>query len=163
MKRFKRMSFANIVASVIFIGISIFAIQWIMQFKRFSNVPVGPEVFPMLMAIGVIICSVVLLIQSLLSKSEEAAPSMSFKKPGMIGVLVSVAVTAAMIWLWEPVGFLILSPIVLLVFMLMLGYRKVGMLVAVAVLVPVVVWLLFYKVLSISIPIGPLEIIYDFF
>lgn len=160
MKKSRTMQFADCVAALLGMGLGAVAIYMTLSFKKFKNVPVGPEVFPRIMAVGLMVCSLVLFLQAMVKKSKKAAPTLSLKDRGIRHVLLGIALMAAFYLLWKPLGFLILSPLVLLGLMLLADYRRWTVMAVVAVLVTVAVWLLFWQVLSIELPVGPFEFLY---
>lgn len=157
MKKNYTMRFANIVCALIGIAFACVAIYMTTNFRQFVNVPVGPEVFPRIMAAGLIICSAALLVQSLLKKTDEKAPPVSPRDRGIQRMLMAAAVIVAFRLLWQPVGFLILAPIVLFLLMLISDFRNYKVMAVISIAVPVVVWFLFWQVLVIELPLGPLE------
>lgn len=161
----KSMAFANIVTSLVFIALGVYAVVESYSFRIVHNSAVQPAAFPRFMAWAMIICAVVVLVMNVvkLERDTEKAPGLSLKDRGIRGALYCLVVSLVFYFLWEPVGFFILAPIVMFVLMYLIDMRNYGMMAIVAIVLPLVMWLLFYKVLSISIPLGPLEIIYDFF
>ena len=163
MKRTKRMSFANIVGALIFIAIGVYAIVKSLGFKHFKNSTVDPSAFPQIMATGLIVCSIVLLVMNIMSKEEKKAPSLSLRNRGIVHALLCALVAVLYVVLWEPVGFLVLAPVSLFVLMYLIDMRNYKVMIIVSITLTLIVWLLFYKVLSISVPLGFLEVIYDVF
>lgn len=159
------MAFASIVTSLIFIAVGIYAVVASYGFRTVNNTTVQPATFPRVMAWAMIVCSaVVLLINAVkLGRDTEKAPTLSLKDRGVRGALFCLIVSLIYYLLWEPVGFLILAPITMFALMYLIDMRNYVTMVIVAVVLPLVMWLLFYKVLSISVPLGPLEVIYDHF
>lgn len=165
MKKTRTVAFGNIVCALIFGAIAVYAIVASMGFKTFKNSTVDPSAFPQIMAVGLLIFSLILLVMNVLKlrSDEEEGPTLSIKDRGVRHMLMCVVVTVAYVALWDKIGFLILAPITMMVLMYMIDMRKWGVMAIVSIGLTLVVWLLFYKVLSISIPLGPLEVIYDVF
>lgn len=165
MKKMKTQAFANLICALIFAGIAVYAIVVSMGFRQFKNSTVNPSVFPQIMAGGLLVCAVILLIQSIirLPKDTTQAPTLSLRDRGIRHMLLCIVITIAYTFLWEYVGFLILATITMMILMYLIDMRKPVLMIVVSVVLPVVIWLLFYKVLSIAVPLGPLEIIYDVF
>lgn len=65
---------SNIVCAVVGIAIGVTAILITTGFRQFVNVPIGPEVFPRIMSVGLILCSIALLIFNLLKKDTDKRP-----------------------------------------------------------------------------------------
>lgn len=162
------MSFANICCSLVFIAVSIYAIVVSLGFKEFRNSTVNPSAFPRIMAGGLLIFSLLLLVMNLQKflrndPNDEASPILSVKDRGIRYTLLCIAISIAYTALWETVGFLILAPVTLVLLMYLIGLRKWPVMIGVSVALTLVMWLLFYMVLTISIPLGPLQVIYDVF
>ena len=162
----KKMSFANVIGALCFLALGVYALIETLGFKKYKNSVVGPEAFPRIMALGLIVCCAVLIVQSLLHRkkaNDPDAPSLSLRMRGMRHMLLCAILAVAFVALWEPLGFLILTPVVMFALMYLIDMRNYKVMALVAVGLTLIVWLLFYKVLSISVPIGPLEVLYDFF
>lgn len=161
MKKTSGMAFANILGALAFIAVAAYAFVQSLAFKQFKNVPVGPEVFPRMMAAALAISCAALLIQSLRGKAQgKAAPTLSLKSRGMRRMLLCAGVVAALIALWNVAGFWILGPLSMFAVMWLMDMREYKTMAIVSLAVVLVVWLLFWKVLNISLPLGPFEFIY---
>jgi putative tricarboxylic transport membrane protein len=160
MKKPRTMPFANRVAGVFGILIGGTAYWMTTSFKQFINVPVGPEVFPQIMSVALILFSAILLVQSFFTKDRRRAPTLSLRDKGMQRMLMVLGIVVLMFLLWDTVGFLILSPLVLFLLMTVSGARNWATMIILSLGIAIVVWLLFWKVLVIEIPLGPLNFIY---
>lgn len=165
MKKTSKMAFANIVTALVFAAIGVYAIVASGKIRVVNNAAVQPSTFPRVMAVMMIICAAVVCVMNVLklSTDTEEAPIISPRDRGIRGVLYCLALAVVYTFLWESVGFLILAPIAMFALMWLIRMRNYKVMVIVSIVLPLVVWLLFYKALAISIPIGPLTVIYDFF
>ena len=164
MKKTQTMAFASVITSLLFILIGVYAIVVSYSFRTVNNSVVQPAEFPRIMAWAMIICSTVVLVMNALKmgRDTEKAPTLSLKDRGIRGALFCVIIAFVYYLLWEPVGFFILAPITLFGLMYLIDMRNYGTMAIVSLALPLVMWLLFYKALSISVPLGPLEIVYDY-
>lgn len=164
MKKTQTMAFANVITSLVFIAIGLYAVVASYGFRTVNNTAVQPATFPRVMAWAMIICAAVVLVMNAvkMGRDTEKAASLSLKDRGIRGALICFVVSFAYYLLWEPVGFFILAPITMFALMYLIDMRNYVMMAIVAIVLPLVMWLLFYKVLSISVPLGPLEFVYDF-
>ena len=160
MKKKATAQLSNIISAVIGIAVGTAAILMTTGFRQFVNVPVGPEVFPRIMATGLIVCSVALLIFNLIKKDTDQAPPLSLRDHGIQRMLIIVGLVIAYYLLLEIVGYLILSPILLFVSMLVMGYRKYRNMIIVSISVTAVVFLLFWQMLTIDLPNGFLDFLF---
>lgn len=164
MKKTQSMAFASMITSLIFILVGVYAIIVSYSFRTVKNTVVQPAEFPRIMAWAMIICSASVLVMSAvkLGRDTEKGPSLSLRDRGIRGALYCLIVAFLYYLLWEPVGFFILAPITMFGLMYLIDMRNYVTMAIVSVVLPLVMWLLFYKALSISVPLGPLEIIYDY-
>ena len=63
--------------------------------------------------------------------------------------------------LFDKLGYVLVSAIVSIIIMWLIGKRKPVTVVLVSVLVPLVMWIVFYKLLSVNIPMGVLQPLRD--
>ena len=166
MNKFQTKAFANLVASVLFIILGLWA--WIETgtLQHISSTYVQPSMFPRIMIVGLLIFAVVLLIQSIIKllnmKADDdlAAPAGTLNLVKDKGVRAAAAVILLCIFfvaMFNILGYLITSTIISLVIMYMIGKRNWLQMVLVSILVPFAMWLIFYKVLTVNIPMGPLN------
>ena len=147
---------ANIVCGLVGMAFSAFAFIQTLGFKKFPLVPVGPEFFPRYLAAGLFICSAILIIQALVTKprKEEKAPTMSPFDKGMLRLFIGIAIIVLYAVLWEPVGFLIVTPLAMVAIMLLCGYRRYSMMVIFSLGTTLVVFGAFSFFLNVNMPLG---------
>ena len=160
MKKNLTMRFAHIICALVGILLGIVAITMSKHFKQFTNVPVGPEVFPQIMAYGLIICSLVLLVQSIFKKTNEKAPTLSPKDKGIQYMLLTVAVVVLIYLLWDIAGFLIVGSFSLFSLMWIADYRNYKNMIIISLITTVLIWLIFWQVLVIELPLGPFDTLF---
>lgn len=170
MKKTQTKAFVNLIGSILFIALGIWA--WIQTgtFEEVKNTYVQPSMFSRIMIVGLIIFSVVLLVQSvfkLMNMKENdplaaKAESINFiKDKGVLGGVIVILLCIAFVALLKPLGYVICSILVSLVIMYLIGKRNWLQMVLVSVLVPFCMWFVFYKVLTVNIPMGPLDFLRD--
>ena len=150
---------ANIVCGLVGMSFSAFAFIRTLSFRQFPLVPIGPEFFPRHMAIGLFVCSAVLVIQSLVKKNKknEKAPTISPFDKGMQRLFVGIAIIIAYALLWEPLGFLIATPLAMAALMLLLGYRRYIMIAVFSLGTTLVIFGAFSFFLNVFMPAGILR------
>jgi len=138
---------------------SAFAFVRTLGFRQFPLVPIGPEFFPRHLAIGLFACSAILVIQSLLAKpkKEEKAPTLSPFDKGMRRLFAGIAIIIVYALLWEPVGFLIATPLAMAAMMLLLGYRRYVMIAIFSLGTTLIVFAAFSFFLNVFMPPGILR------
>ena len=147
---------ANIVAAIIGMGLSAAVFIVTLGFRKFRNVPVGPEFFPRWLAIGLFICSAALLIQALRTKraDDSPAPTLSLFDKGMQRLLIGVAIIALYAFLWNSLGFIIATPLGLFALMFLLGLRRYRVMIAFSFGAMIVIFCAFRYLLGIDMPLG---------
>ena len=122
------------------------------------------------MCVGMLIFAVILLIQSiikLMTMDEndplaEPAASINFiKDKGVLAALFVMLLCALFVVFFKPLGYVVCGAVLCFVIMVLIGKRNWLQMVLVSILVPLGMWLVFYKVLTVNIPMGPLQFLRD--
>jgi putative tricarboxylic transport membrane protein len=147
---------ANIAGAIMGMLFSASAFILTLGFKQFKNVPVGPEFFPRYLAVGLFICSAVLLIQALLSGSEQdkPAPTLSLRNPGMRRLLMGLGIIILYAWSWETLGFPLATPVAMFALMFLLGLRRYLLMLLFSCGAMGVIFCTFKFLLGIDMPLG---------
>ena len=170
MKKTQTKAFSNLIASLVLLAFEAWA--WIQSgnIKAAKNAAVQPATFPHIMIIGMGIFTVILLIQSIIKLGSmqaddplaEKAETLNFvKDKGVLAALFAILLCCAYVYFFKSLGYVLVSFLVSAIIMWMIGLRKPVPLVLISLLVPLGVWLIFYKVLAVNIPMGPLQFIRD--
>ena len=83
------------------------------------------------------------------------------KDKGVLAALFVIALCALYVLLFKDLGYVVVSIIISAVLMILIGVRKPLQLVLISVLVPLGMWLVFYKLLQVNIPMGWLQFLRD--
>lgn len=170
MKKTQTKAFSNLVVSLLLIALEVFAWVQTGNIKTAKNAAVQPSTFPRIMIIGMTVFTVILLVQSVIKllKMEQTdplaqkAPSMNFvKDKGVLAALFLIALCALYVWGFRTLGYVLVSMILSGIVMWLIGVRNPVQLVLIAVLVPLGMWLVFYKLLQVNIPMGVLQFLRD--
>ena len=170
MKKTKTQAFANLIGSLIFIAVGVWALIQTYSFQEVKNTYVQAAVFPQIMCVGMLIFAVILLIQSiikLMTMDEndplaEPAASINFiKDKGVLAALCVMLLCALFVVFFKPLGYVVCGAVLCFVIMVLIGKRNWLQMVLVSILVPLGMWLVFYKVLTVNIPMGPLQFLRD--
>ena len=166
MKKTKTQAFANLIGSLIFIALGVWALTQTYSFQEVKNTYVQAAVFPQIMCVGMLIFAIILLIQSiikLMTMDEndplaEPAASINFiKDKGVLAALFVVLLCVLFVVFFKSLGYVICGAVLCFVIMVLIGKRNWLQMVLVSILVPLGMWLVFYKVLTVNIPMGPLQ------
>ena len=170
MKKTKTQAFANLIGSLIFIALGAWALTQTYSFQEVKNTYVQAAVFPQIMCVGMLIFAVILLIQSiikLMTMDEndplaEPAASINFiKDKGVLAALFVMLLCALFVVFFKPLGYVVCGAVLCFVIMVLIGKRNWLQMALVSILVPLGMWLVFYKVLTVNIPMGPLQFLRD--
>lgn len=170
MKKTHTKAFANLVASILLLFFEIWAYIQTLDFKVVKKAAVQPASFPQVMCLGMMLFTVVLLIQSILKlirmKEDdplaEPAASINFvKNKGVLAGVFVIALCIAYVALFEVLGYVLASALVAGAIMWLIGKRDIRQILLVSVLVPLAMWLIFYKLLTVNIPMGVLQPLRD--
>lgn len=170
MKKTKTQAFANLIGSLIFIAVGVWALIQTYSFQEVKNTYVQAAVFPQIMCVGMLIFAVILLIQSiikLMTMDEndplaEPAASINFiKDKGVLAALFVMLLCTLFVVFFKPLGYVVCGAVLCFVIMVLIGKRNWLQMVLVSILVPLGMWLVFYKVLTVNIPMGPLQFLRD--
>ena len=150
------MKVADLVGGLIGVFIGLYAI-W-----EGSNMPtdvvmkIGPSFFPNILAGFLILFSVILIINALRGRSVGKVEALRLSDKGVQRGLVTLAATIIFCAILEPLGFIPSSILFLVFMMLLMGNRKPLQLTIAPLLVTFSIWLIFEKLLNLSMPAGVL-------
>ena len=170
MKKTKTQAFANLIGSLIFIALGAWALTQTYSFQEVKNTYVQAAVFPQIMCVGMLIFAIILLIQSiikLMTMDEndplaEPTASINFiKDKGVLAALFVVLLCVLFVVFFKSLGYVICGAVLCFVIMVLIGKRNWLQMALVSILVPLGMWLVFYKVLTVNIPMGPLQFLRD--
>ena len=170
MKKTKTVAFSNLICALVFLVLGIWAFFKTFGFQVMKNAYAQPALFPQIMSVGLIIFSLIVIVQSVykLATMKEtdplAAPTGSLnvlKNKGVQAALLVIILCIAFVALFEVLGYVLASTVIAAIIMWLIGKRDVKQILLVSVLVPLVMWLVFYKLLTVNIPMGVLEFLKD--
>lgn len=170
MKKTQTKAFSNLVISLVLVAFEIFAWVQTTKIKVAKNAAVQPSAFPRIMIIGMAVFTVVLLVQSVIKLmsmhgddplAQKAESLNLFKDKGVLAALFVIVLCMLYVWGFKTLGYVMVSMVLSAIVMWMIGVRKPVQLILIAVLVPLGMWLLFYKLLQVNIPMGVLQFLRD--
>ena len=103
----------------------------------------GASAFPTFYACALIVLAVLLVIRDLLQE-----------KPAFRKTATGIAATAFYIVAMSYCGYLITTPVFLIVIMTLMGYRRWVLTPGIALLLTAILWLLFVEALQVPLPVG---------
>ena len=166
MKKTQTKAFSNLIASFVLLAFEVWAWVQSNNIKTAKNAAVQPTTFPRIMIIGMAVFTVILLIQSVIKlmsmKADdplaEKAESMNlFKDKGVLAALFVIVLCVLYVYLFKSLGYVVVSFLLCGIIMWLIGLRSPVKLILISLLVPLGMWLVFYKFLSVNIPMGVLQ------
>lgn len=170
MKKTQTKAFSNLIASLLLLGFEGWAWFQSGKIKMAKNAAVQPSTFPRIMIIGMAVFTVILLIQSIIKlnsmqaddhlaqKAESLNP---FKDKGVRAALFVILLCCLYVYFFKSLGYVVVSFLLSAIIMWMIGLRSPAPLLLISALVPLGMWLVFYKFLSVNIPMGVLQFLKD--
>jgi putative tricarboxylic transport membrane protein len=151
------MKINDAIFGVIFAVLGAVVLVHVQSFPTIPGQQYGPGLFPGSVAAGFLVCGILLIVSGLRHRSERwVAAGQWVRSPRH--VMASIAVVAgivAYVLLAERIGFLIIAPLLLLLWLRAFSVRwKTAILIA--VIVSLVIWYAFYKLLRVPLPWGVL-------
>ena len=107
----------------------------------------GASAFPTFYACALIVLAVLLVIRDLLQAKPASCANAQEKPAG-------IAATAFYIVAMSYCGYLITTPVFLIVIMTLMGYRRWVLTPGIALLLTAILWLLFVEALQVPLPVG---------
>jgi len=137
------------------------AVLWHVQsFPKIPGQQVGPALFPGLISVGLVVAGALLCVSGVRARRMGEAWFTVADWMGSRGHFTAFAAVLlggiAYVWLAEPIGFLLVAPVLLFVWMLVLGVKppRAALIAAIGTLA---IWYVFYKLLRVPLPWGLLK------
>lgn len=133
------------------LGIIIFGVLILISALNMPNSPLGlgPGDFPEIIAIGLIVCGVILFIQSI--KKEEKAQKI-YSKDALLRIFTLVILGLLYVYLVHYLGFLYLTPFLMFITMYLFGYRKIPYAIIISIGFTLLVYYIFYGIFKVPLP-----------
>lgn len=145
---------ADLVGGLIGILIGLYAIWEGTNMPEDQVMKIGPSFFPNILAGMLILFSGILIINALKGESKGEVAPLRLKDKGVQRGLFTLAGAILFCVVLDPLGFIFTSIIFLVAMMWMMGNRKPLQLATAPVLVTFAIWLVFEKLLNLSMPAG---------
>ena len=163
-------AFSDLIGGILFCALGVWAYAQTFGFQQLKNNPVQPALFPQIMSTGLIIFSLVVIVQSALKlktmapddpMAEPTASINIIKNKGVQAGVLVIALCIAFVALFDTLGYVLCAAIIGIVIMYLIGKRDIKIMLLVGILVPLGMWVVFYKFLAVNIPMGVLQPLKD--
>ena len=152
------MKISDAIFGAVFLLLGVVVLVHVQSFPRIPGQQVGPAMFPGVIAAAFAVCGVLLIISGVRHRAEQPwYETAEWMRSGrhFVAFVAIVGGVAAYVLMANVVGFLILAPVLLWVWFIVLGVRRVPA-VVVALVATIVIWYAFYKLLRVPLPWGVL-------
>ncbi|MEO8487115.1 MAG: tripartite tricarboxylate transporter TctB family protein [Betaproteobacteria bacterium] len=152
------MKISDAVFGAVFLLVGVVVVVHVQAFPRIPGQQVGPGLFPGLVAAGLAVCGVILIVSGYRKRATEPwLETAEWMRSGrhFVAFAAIVGGVVAYVLVAESVGFLIVAPILLWLWLTVLGVRR-GTAVVVAIVATLVIWYAFYRFLRVPLPWGVL-------
>jgi putative tricarboxylic transport membrane protein len=144
----------DIIAGILGLAIAAYVIYTAYYFPEDKVLLLGPSFFPTCLAGGLGVFSLLLLIGALRGRSRPGNDPFNIKDPGVHRAIISLLAIIIYCALLKAVGFIITSAVYLFALMYLLQRRDYLKMAAVSVVVTLLVYGIFNRLLDISLPAG---------
>jgi putative tricarboxylic transport membrane protein len=148
---------ADIISGMVGILIGAYVLIKCQSYPEDFVMKIGPAFFPEILAGGLVLFSALLILLALLGKSVGDVEKISIRQKGTQRVLLALAGMIVYCAVLKPVGFIIATIPLIMFYMFLLGNRKALQYVWVPAAITLGVYLVFEKVLVLSLPGGLLS------
>jgi len=143
-------------AVLMLLGVAI--LVHVQSFPKIPGQQVGPGLMPGTLSVGLVVCGVLLVVSGWRKRATEPwTETADWMRSGrhLLAFVAIVGGVAAYVWLAQPLGFLVVGPVLLFAWFVILGVRPLPA-AAIAVVAALVIWFAFYKLLRVPLPWGVL-------
>ncbi len=112
----------------------------------------GPNFFPQILAVAMIICAIILILNALRGKSQEKSDRIQLK--GFVRMVIAIAICIGYLFLMQFVGFAMGTCVFLYVLMMFIGQKGLVKRISSSIAVALIVWAIFRYFLVIPLPTG---------
>lgn len=145
---------ADIVAGIVLIFVGIGAIVGAVGLRVGTPTEPQPGFFPFLSGVSILILSSIILIQGWLGRTKSRTSFGEVRRPAML-----IAVLIAFVGLLEPLGYIIASPIIVVLALRIMGIRSWKVLLTTSLGLSIGTFVLFDRLLGITLPVGILSLL----
>ena len=156
------MKFNDALTGLAFLALSVAVLVNIQGFPEFPGQKIGPSAFPGLLAALLAVCSVALIWRGWRERRQQgfiAVGAWLYSPRHVRNFLVTVGALVFYVLAAGKLGFLVCGVIILLSLFLTLRVR-LALAIPIAFVLPVVIHLIFYKMLRVPLPWGVLPILW---
>ena len=156
------MKFNDALLGAVFLALAVAVLVTIQGFPKIPGQSIGPGAFPGLIAILLAGCSIALMWRGWRERARQPLAAMGAwlgSPRHLLNFLVATGALAFYVLAADSLGFLLCGAIILLALFLCLRVKP-GVAVPLALVLPVAIHLIFYKLLRVPLPWGVLPVLW---
>ena len=171
MRKTQTKAFASLISAIILLIFEVWAYIETTGFRVHKRAFVQPATFPQIMICGMFIFTLILFVQSFIKvtrgmseddpENELAASINPFTNKGVAAALFVIILCILYTYLFDKLGYVLVSACISIIIMFLIGKRDLKIVIPVSILVPLIMWFVFYKLLTVNIPMGVLQPLRD--
>ncbi len=171
MRKTQTKAFASLISAIILLIFEVWAYIETTGFRVHKRAFVQPATFPQIMICGMFIFTLILFLQSFIKvtrgmseddpENELAASINPFTNKGVAAALFVIILCILYTYLFDRLGYVLVSACISIIIMFLIGKRDLKIVIPVSILVPLIMWFVFYKLLTVNIPMGVLQPLRD--
>ena len=171
MRKTQTKAFASLISAIMLLILEVWAYIETTGFRVHKRAFVQPATFPQIMICGMFIFTLILFVQSFIKvtrgmseddpENELAASINPFTNKGVAAALFVIILCILYTYLFDRLGYVLVSACISIIIMFLIGKRDLKIVIPVSILVPLIMWFVFYKLLTVNIPMGVLQPLRD--
>ncbi|MBQ4253490.1 MAG: tripartite tricarboxylate transporter TctB family protein [Erysipelotrichaceae bacterium] len=118
----------------------------------FASDPAGPGAIPKILSVGIMVLGLILTVGGFFQKKKAEKPIITASELRVVGGLTAASIIY--IILLQFIGYLIATPLLIAAILLICGMRNVKQIVLISLIGTLVLFLLFYSLLRVNLPLG---------
>ncbi|MBQ9563397.1 MAG: tripartite tricarboxylate transporter TctB family protein [Lachnospiraceae bacterium] len=118
----------------------------------FASDPAGPGAIPKILSVGIILLGLILSVGGFFQKKKAEKPLVTVVELRVIGLLSAACIVYILIL--PLIGYLLATPLLIAAILLICGSRNVKQIVLISLIGTLVLFLLFYSLLRVNLPLG---------
>ncbi len=118
----------------------------------FASDPAGPAAIPRILCVGIMVLGLILSVGGFFKKEKAEKPLITGVELRVLGGLTAACIVY--ILLLQVIGYLLATPLLIAAILLICGDRSVKRIILLSVIGTLVLFLLFYSLLRVNLPLG---------
>ncbi len=132
--------------------LSVWIIWYAGEYSKATIYYYGPNFFPQVLAVAMIICAIILILNALRGKSQDKSDRIHLK--GFVRMIIAIAICIGYLFLMQFIGFAMGTCVFLYILMMFIGQEGLVKRISSSIATALIVWAIFRYFLVIPLPTG---------